>query len=248
MKAATAIFRVTLSQLLKAKRNWALLAVGFLPALVFGVAQRNMTDGRAFEFFHEPPLAMLLVVVMPIISLVVGAAALGEERSQSTLSFLVLRPIPRVSIIGAKALAAWATSFALVGLAGVVLSGLLGLFNGNWDTLVPLLVLIALNTLGYTALFVPLGHLVERAVLVGLAYVFIYEGGLALAIEALGSLSISRIGLSAYVGLLPESASILEEPLGNVTPGAGGAVLKAAVLGMIAGYVMTIILRRRDLV
>ena len=248
MRAAVAIFRVTLRQLLKAKRNWGLLAIALLPALVFGFAQRNMTDFRAFEFLHEAPQAMLIVIVIPITALVIGAAAMGEERSQSTLSFLVLRPIPRFSIVAAKALAAWLTAFIVAGAGGFVLTALLGAFNGNWDTVVPMLVLIALNTLGYMALFVPLGHLVSRAVLAGLVYVFIYETALALPIPALGSLSISRIGLSAYVGMLPETFSFLEEPMGNVTPGAGGAVLKAAVLALLAGWVMTIILRRRDLV
>jgi ABC-2 type transport system permease protein len=247
MRAAVAIAAVSYRQLLSGKRTFFFGAVALIPAVVMYVGSSTMTDARAFEFLHDAPLGILVIAVAPIIALVLATSALGEERRQGTMSFLVVRPIARWAIIVAKGTAAWAAVFTLVGTGGLAVSIAFGLRTGNWDTVVPMLAMIAINTLIYVALFMPLGFLFKRAMLFGLGYVFIWDNGIA-NVPGLSPLSVYRIGVSAYIGLLPESARFLQEPVGNVAAGAGGAVAKGLVLAVLGVLALNVVLRRRDLV
>ncbi len=247
MRAALTIARVSLGQLLLARRSWALLALALLPTLIFGIGQSNMGELAAYDFFHEAPLALLFAIVTPVVTLIGAAAALGDERTQHTLSFLTLRPLPRWQIAAAKAAAAWAAAYAVLAVAGLALAGTLLVTQGDGSAVAPLLLGLALNVAGYVAVFVPLGLVMRRAVLAGLGFVFVWEAGLSLAISALATFSVTRIGLSAYAGLVEESFDSLREPLGAVVPGVGGAVAKAAVLLALGVLLTTELLRRRDL-
>ena len=163
------------------------------------------------------------------------------------MSFIALRPLRRWVIIVAKVVAAWAATFSLVGAAGAVTVAAYAARTGDWGPLWPMLVMMAINSLLYAALFVPLGFLFKRAVLFGLGYVFIWDHAIA-AVPGLSPMSVFRVGMSAYVGMVPESANMLNEGLGNVTPGAGGAFAKAVVVALLGVAAMTYFFRRRDLV
>ena len=242
-----AIIRVTLHQLLGGKRVWALAALAALPAVVAFFGSRRKTPDAAFEFLHDASMAIMLLLVLPIVSLILGAAALGDERRHDTLSFLALRPMRRAMITTAKVVAAWLASFLVAG-SGAVLLGIIGGMRAErWDMIWPLLLMAAINTLGYAAVFVALGYVTERAVLIGLGFLLIWETAIASAIDGLTSASIFRIGLSAYVGIVHDSFRYLDEPLGAVTPGAGGAVVKVAVLALAGVFLTASLLRRRDL-
>ncbi len=247
MRPALTIARVSTVQLLAARRTWALLALALLPTLIFGIGQSNMGERQAYDFFHEAPLAVLFAIITPVVTLIGAAAALGDERSQHTLSFLALRPMPRWQLALAKAAAAWVAAYALLAAGGAALAGTLLVTQGDGSAIVPLLVGLALNVAGYVAVFVPLGLVMQRAVLAGLGFVFVWEAGLSLAISALATFSVTRIGLSAYAGLVPESFASLEEPLGVVVPGAGGAIAKSVVLLALGVLLTAELLRRRDL-
>jgi len=58
-------------------------------------------------------------------------------------------------------------------------------------------------------------------VLLGLVYVFIWENGITFAAASLANVSLFRIGLSAYAGLVPESQRQLAETLALAGPEAG---------------------------
>ncbi len=247
MTAATAIARVSTSQLLRVRRTWGMLALALLPTLIFGIGQSGMSERSALQFFHDAPLATLFAIVTPVISLVAAAAALGEERAQHTLSFLTVRPLARWQIALAKMAAAWAAAFAVAGTGALVLGITFWLTQGGAEPLLPLLVAIALNVAVYAALFVPLGLLLRRAVLAGLIFVFVWEAGLSLAIGALATYSVTRIGLSAYAGLVEGAPVLLDDALGVVTPGAGGAAAKMLVLLLAGVYATSALLQRRNL-
>ncbi len=242
-----AIAAVTVRQLVGGKRAALLAILSLLPAVVMFFGSRRRTDAGAYEFYHDAPFAVMVLLVLPIISLALGAGALGDERRQSTLSFITLRPLPRWSIAAAKIAGAWVASFAVAGIGAVVMAVVGGLRTGQWDLVGPMAVLAAVNTLGYTAAFVLLGYITERAVLVGIGFLIIWETIIASAISGLTSASIFRLGLSAYVGLVPDSLRFLDEPLGAVAPGAGGAVAKVAGLALVGLAATAFLLRRRDL-
>jgi hypothetical protein len=165
------------------------------------------------------------------------------------MSFLVLRPISRATIGAAKVTAAFLESFALTGIGAVGLGLVSAIEMKDWAYVMPLLVGTAIATAAYAAVFVPLGYLTKRATLIGLTYLFIWENGIAGAVEAVAGISPWRIGVSGMAGLAP--ARLAQElpsfALGSLTPGAGGAIAKALVLMALSIAALTTILLRRDL-
>jgi ABC-2 type transport system permease protein len=121
----------------------------------------------------------------------------------------------------------------------------MGLTIGSWTLALPALTAYLGAAVGYTAIFVPVGYLVSRAVLVGLAYVFVWEAIITRLVTGLGATSIWRTALSIYADLtvLPEDAL---EALGTVTPSVTVGVVKLAVTVLLGTAVLTWALKRRD--
>jgi ABC-2 type transport system permease protein len=248
MKAFAALVANTLRQQLGGRRIILLLLLGLLPAGVLGILladERTAIGGR--QAFHEAPLVILFFVVLPVASLVFGAGALGDERRDGTLSFILLRPLPRTLLAAAKLLGAWLAAFAVVGTGALAMSLVLGIRFSNWETLGPLVLAVALSSLAYVSVFLALGYFTARAVLIGLVYVFIWESGMTSAIPSLASVSLMRIGLSAYTALVPLGKVYVDDVLGVVQPGVGGAVAKAAAAAVVAVAAVALLLRHRDI-
>lgn len=247
MRAYLAIVRVTLRQLLGGKRIIGLGLLALLPAFVMILVTRNSGERLAYIEFHDAPVVILFLLALPIVALIFGAAALGDERRESTLSFLVVRPIPRSLIIAGKLTAAWFASFLVIGGGGLVATVVLATRAGTWSPVAAIIVATAIGAAGYAAVFLILGHITSRAVLIGLAYLFIWESGLTFASDSLGNVSLFRIALTAYAGIEANATPLLQEPLAALAPGALGALAKVLVIGAIAIAAGSALLRRRDI-
>lgn len=248
MTGTLAIVKVTLRQLLGGRRMVVLGLLGLIPGVIVWLTTSNRSPEGVFDVYHDGGvIATLFLVVMPISSIVLGSAALGDERRDGTLSFLVVRPLPRSYITTAKLIAAWIAAATVSAMSGAFASTAVSIRASDWSTFVPTIVGLAIGAGCYTAVFIVLGHLTSRAVLMGLIYLFVWETGISFAAPALSNVSLFRIGLSAYAGLVPESQSMLAEPLGAIAPGLGGAVAKLAVLGVLAVLATAALLRTRDI-
>ncbi len=247
MTGSLAIVRVTLRQLLGGKRLIVLGLLGAIPAVVVWLATANRVSSNVLETYNESAIPTLFLIVVPITSIVLGSASLGDERRDGTLSFLVVRPIPRSAIAAAKLAAAALAAVIVSVLSGALASAAVSIRASDWSTLVPTLVGLAIAAGCYAAVFLVLGHLTSRAVLMGLVYLFLWETGISFAAPSLANVSLFRIGLTAYVGMRPESQAVLSEPLGSLTPGAGGAALKLLILGALAIATAAALLRTRDI-
>jgi ABC-2 type transport system permease protein len=247
MTAAIAIARVGYRQVLGVKRVIGLGLLGALPAIAYFLATTSSTQPSAYRTFVEIATALLLFQVIPVITLVIASSSLGDERRHDTLSFIVLRPLPRTAIVAAKLVAAWLAAFTVSGIGALLMAIALGLNAGEWGQVFPLLAGAAVTTLGYTAIFLPLGYLTRRATLIGLVYIFIWEAGIVTALSGMSSTSISRIGISAFFGLAGDAPlESVDGSLGNIVAGAGGAAAKVTVLGALAVLFCARLLRRRD--
>lgn len=179
--------------------------------------------------------------------LILTAATLREERDNGTLPYIYMRPIGRfqmaVSSIGAGLAAA-----LTLGIGGWLASLTALLISGNDISIAwPGLILFAAAALGYAAIFVPLGYLVPRSILVGLGYIIVVESILAFFVTGLAQISIWRISLSIYADFATVwSSQDSGDMLGPVAVGAGGGLIKLGVALAIGLATLTIALKRRD--
>ncbi|MEX0756451.1 MAG: hypothetical protein WD204_00745 [Acidimicrobiia bacterium] len=205
----------------------------------------NPVDAAVLEY--REATAIVPAATLSIALLIVTSAVLRDERDEGTLPYIYLSPMSalRFSVSSAVAATTAALVVAFIGwLPGWIGAGLV---TGDWTLAVPALLLYGLAALGYAAVALPLGYLIDRSLIVGLAYIFVWEGILASVVSGLGPSSIWRTALSGYAGIegLPLDAL---EVLGTVTPGAGGAVAKVAGLFVLGVGVLTWAVRRRDAV
>jgi len=119
---------------------------------------------------------LVVTTILPLVALVYGTASLGAEIEDGTAVYLLAKPVPRSRIIVGKLLGAWIVTSALVivsglGAALVALGGL-----GQGRIVLGFGIALVVGALVYTALFVMLSVWTSRALLAGLAYVFIWEG------------------------------------------------------------------------
>ena len=171
------IARVTLRALLGRRRTILMLLLAAVPILV-GLLVRAYSDGIGEV---AAPLDGLVVrIVLPLIALVFGTAALGMELEDGTGVHLLTKPISRWQIIVAKTFVAGTLTAALI-VPSTVISGLLmGGFN---SAAIEVTFAFALaNIVGsylYTAIFLVLSVITTRGLIIGLAYALIWEAVVA---------------------------------------------------------------------
>lgn len=260
MSAFVAIVGNTLRQLLGRRRTIGLLVLSAIPALILFLVSLG-EDGRELEeFFRQGMLTLILGLVIPVIALLLGAGAFGEERSNHTMPFLALRPIPREIIAGGKLVAAWLGSSLIGGFGGALAGIVMGVETGRWMEVPAILVATTITCLGFAAVFQLVGYITDRAVVIGLIYIVLWEGVITGAISAVATTSLWRVGMSAYAGIIAGShwgaiaglnsrvVEDLEDLLSGVQPGAWGALAKVLVLAVISIAAISYVMRDRDLV
>ncbi|MCB2222595.1 MAG: ABC transporter permease [Actinobacteria bacterium] len=247
MTAFTAMVRVSVGQLLG--RKWVILVglVGLLPTIVMFALTRTQGSARLATSFQEGPMMTLFLIVLPLTSILVASLALGEERREGTLPILLLRPRRREVVVAAKLLAAWLSAWLLTGASGVLAAVVLGGASGEWGMVGPVIVATGVSALAYVAVFLVVGYLTKWAVIIGAAFLFVWETGLASAVDALANVSLFRIGLTAFAAMVDGAPSTLREPLAALTPGVWGALAKVAVLSAAAVGGLSFLMGRRDL-
>ncbi|MEN8042037.1 MAG: hypothetical protein ABFR95_11100, partial [Actinomycetota bacterium] len=95
MKPALALLTVSISQALPKKRTLLLGLLELAPAAVYLMATTSRTEAFALEGAVQIGGSILFSLVLPVVTIVLAAGALGSERRDQTLSFIALRPIPR---------------------------------------------------------------------------------------------------------------------------------------------------------
>lgn len=171
------ILRLTIRQQLTLGRVALMLLLISLPILVavVEVAAGGEEEDRA-ELVTDLLDQLVLLGVLPILALLLGTGAMGNEVADGTAPYLILKPLNRSTIVLSKLAVAAVSTGLLVALA-VVVSGLVALSGeGSTDIVIGFLVACLLASLAYCAWFVLLSLLTSRAFIVGLLYVFIWEG------------------------------------------------------------------------
>jgi ABC-2 type transport system permease protein len=129
-------------------------------------------------------------LVLPIVALVFGGAALGDLREDKTLVYLWLRPMDRWPIVVGAALAAATLAAPITIISIVAAAALTGAGNG----IVPgTLLATVVGLVAYVCVFTLFGVWLKRFIVWGLAYILIWEGFIAQA-----GAGVARVALRKY--------------------------------------------------
>jgi ABC-2 type transport system permease protein len=248
MTPFTAIVRTTVLQFMGRQRVIGFGLLSLMPAGLLAAAAR----AREVEGIDTDLGALLVTpffaVVLPITALILASSALGDERRDKTLSFIVLRPIRRLEIAVAKTVAASAVSAGFAFLGAVALSLTYVAVGGRIDVLPSIVVGATLSCVLYSSVFVLIGNVASRPTLIGLLYVLFVENVLAAELPRLSGASPWRIGLGATIDLMPTTfpARTLLGALGELVPSLGNALIATGSTAVVAVGICAFLLMRMD--
>ena len=202
------LLSLTVRQQVLRKSTLLLIGLGLLVVLVAFIYRISDSSMDPDEWTTKVLYGGLVVTAMlPLTALMFGTSVLGDELEDGTAVYLLTKPLPRWQILLPKIVAPWLLTSALVGGAALI-SGFIAIQDGDIGVVIGAVVGLAAGALAYIALFVLLSLLTNHALIVGLLYVFIWEGALAGVFEGLRYISIRHytLGLAdAVAGNIPDT-------------------------------------------
>jgi ABC-2 type transport system permease protein len=174
-------------------RGWRLvvLALLFLLPGALAVTIHLTSPGGAGRVFQPGALEFDLIhnliahALAPLAALLCTAGIIRDEIEEQTLTYVLLRPLPRTAVYAVKLLAALVIVAALTASFSVATAFLIAGLQGRFDLAVLLpeslkiAAIVALTQIAYCGVFALLGLLLRRSLIIGVAYIVLFEGILA---------------------------------------------------------------------
>jgi ABC-2 type transport system permease protein len=210
------IAEVTLRALLGRRRTILMLLLAGVPVLLGLLVRANGDGVRDVAATLD---GIVIRVVLPLVALVFGTAALGSELEDGTAVHILTKPVRRSTIVLAKIVVAGTLTAAML-VPSTILAGVLLGRPGQLGVTFALAIGVLVGSYLYVAIFVALSVATSRGLIIGLGYALVWEGVLA------GLLPGSQVfSVREYVRGI---ADILNPAAADSIVGAG-AVLYAAV-------------------
>lgn len=181
--AVWTMFRLALARQCRARRMLVVLGLFALP-VAFAVLAR-VYDEEQFDTAEVETLLVFYFIphaLVPLVALLHASGMVQDELEEQTLTYLLVRPLPRWTIYVGKLLA---TILITSLVAGVFTMATLAVINWGapefWSGIVldrapKTAVAMALALMAYCSLFGCLSLFLRRSLAVGVAYIIILEG------------------------------------------------------------------------
>lgn len=224
---------VSLRGLLNRRRTLLLGLFGALVVLVAVLFQlADQPDDESLAFTGQLLGNFGLAVLLPVVAVIVGTAAIGSELDDGTIIYLLAKPIPRGLVAVVKFVVAWVI-VVLVVCPAILVAGIVAR-GGDAELGIAYAVAAGFGAVEYTAVFLALSLVTSRALVAGLAYVVIWEGAVAGLFEGTRILSVRQHALAIADAIGGEGA--LEAPI-SLGP--------ALVMGVLVSVVALVVAVRR---
>jgi ABC-2 type transport system permease protein len=173
--ALGSLVRLAAAGLAGRRRSIGVVLLAAAPVLVAAVIAIGGGLGKPAALAIDVFTSITLGLVIPLAALVLGTAALGTAIEDGTIVYLLVKPVPRRTVVLAAMLVATAAT-AVLTVAATLLAGLLLVGLTAPDLLAGTSMAALQASLVYVVVFVTLSLFTSRALLVGLGYVLLWEG------------------------------------------------------------------------
>jgi ABC-2 type transport system permease protein len=185
------VLGLSLRALLRPRRALAVALLNVLPVVAAFV---NLAAGEDRPRAVERSVGhLLLAVVIAVVALALTSATFADEREDGTLLYLTQTPTPRMSIVGAKVVAAWLATLVICS-PGILATMILAASRGDLGSALWVATAALAVALAYCSVFGWLALRMRRAVITGLAYIVLWEGSVASFAKSADKLSVSAYG------------------------------------------------------
>jgi ABC-2 type transport system permease protein len=225
LDAMVVIGRVTARALLGRRRTILMALLAGAPVLL-GLLIR-LGNGIRTSALPGALDGLLVSSVLPLVALVFGSAALGSELDDGTGVHLLTKPVPRWAIVVPKIAVAGGLTALLV-VPSTLVSGILigGTAGHQLGITVAFAAAALVGSFVYASIFVALGAVTSRGLVIGLGYSLLWEGLLSGALRGTQLFSVREYirGMASFVSR------------GDVQSVVGGQafLLSAITIGIVA--------------
>jgi len=195
---------LTWRQLFARRRAWLAAAIVALPFLItfFYRFASDDREGDRLVFLMGLNKELVLGVLLPITAVIFGTTAFGGEVEDGTLIYLLVRPVPRWSVVLVKFAVAALVSAGVV--SASVLLAWFALRNAElpWAFAQGFLTATMIGAVIYCGIFAYLGLVTRRGLVFGLVYTIVFENILARNLAGVKWLSVREftITLAQWAG------------------------------------------------
>lgn len=245
------LFVLTLRQHRRGRRLLLLAVLFALPALIAVLTRATDPSEPARSTEFHLLLTLMPLALLPLAALLYATGMIQDEVEEQTLTYLLVRPLPRWALYLTKLLATYLLTAALAGVFAVVTCA--AIYGGRpefWGTVLPgraltVAALFALTLFAYCALFGLIGLFTRYALVAGIAYVMLFEG-------MLGGLDFVVRRLTVQYNFRVLSMRWLKLPSGTwgldltEAPSVTGCVLTLLLGGAIAAALAASVFARRE--
>ena len=215
------IAALTMRQLIGRRRTLLLTGLGALLVLVAVLRRFGGEAGDEFAWTTQLLGTFGITTLLPLVALIIGTGAFGAEIDDGTIVHLLAKPVPRWRIVLVKLAIAWLLTTLLttipIGIAALVAGG----ENGP-DLALGFGAAGVLGGLAYCALFLAAGLVTSRAFILGLIYVLVWEGFLAVLFAGTQTFSVRQHAFAvadAIAGVADTLGTTLTLPTALVVAG-----------------------------
>lgn len=232
------ITRQTIRQFARGKALLVAAGIVFFP-VIFAVLARLVPGELSTPDLREVLAEVIFLgaftaTLLPIATLLLATGALGDEIDDRTLFYLTLKPLSRFRIVIEKLLGVFAVCILLAwaGIATTTIILAWGRFDDVRDLFAPILYATAAGVVGFGSLFLLLSLFIQRALLAGLFYIFVWESALARFLPGIRTISIGHYMNSIFVQLVDDRQLTLDQL----------SALRTSIITIIAVCVISIAL------
>ncbi len=234
--------------------------IALIPA-VFSLIYLISPGNTRFSFLTGQFLELFAPTVLPIAVLILATSAFGNELEDRTLPYLTLKPVSRLRIVLEKWLGVIVVGIPVVLFGQITSTVILSFSDGNsteqryaadprfadripdlWTTIGPALAAGAVGVVMFGSIFLLLSLYIQRALLAGIFYAFVWESILGRYLSGIRLVSVKQYVQSIYTRLLDNRDVRIDNPFQL-----DSALIVAAVTTVICILLATRRLRRINL-
>ncbi len=219
----TPLLVLSLRQAVGGRRIWVMLLLVAIPVALAGLLRAFGADISTLHLSDDITNRLIISMVLPLVMLVLATASFGNELDDHTLTYLVLKPISRWSIVVPKLVAPFIVGGALVAASGAVASLLIT--DGDAGQAATTVAAVLVGSAAYASAFNWVGLVTRNALAFGIVYVFVWEAFLTDFLGGIRFLSVRQYTLAIVHGLDGERLADA-----GVELSLGGGLIGAAVV------------------
>jgi len=249
--ALPSLLWLCLKQQASGKRLWVLAFLFSLPSVIAIIVRTMHSTNAPAENEDALIFSLLANALVPFAALWFASAMIQDELEEQTLTYLLVRPLPRWVIYLSKLAATIAVTAALSAVFSfmaylAVYAGLEPAHPEIADRALKVAALLALAICAYSSIFGALSLIMRRSLAVGLVYIVLLEG-----IVANVPFIARKLTVMYYVKVLVERWVLNDAvqdwamPLGEL-PSAANSVLVLALIGVAFSLLGAILFSTRE--